>query len=79
MRWKGRQGSDNIEDRRGRPAAASAGGAGIALRLLPALLQTKVGRTLLIVGVVVFFGSRLLGIDLLPLLSGTPGSGAQQA
>ena len=40
------------------------------LRLLPALVRSKTGRTLLLVGVVVFFGSRLLGIDLLPLLLG---------
>jgi predicted metalloprotease len=40
------------------------------LRFLPALIRTKVGRTLLIVGVAVVFGSRLLGIDLLPLLFG---------
>jgi predicted metalloprotease len=40
------------------------------LRFLPALIRTKIGRTFLIVGVVVVFGSRFLGIDLLPLLLG---------
>jgi predicted metalloprotease len=37
-------------------------------------VRTKTGRTLLLVGVVVIFGGRLLGIDLLPLLlgGGTP-------
>ena len=71
MRWKGRRQSTNIEDRRGdSPDYASAGAAPVVLRLLPALVRSKTGRTLLLVGVVVFFGSRLLGIDLLPMLLG---------
>jgi len=71
MRWKGRRKSSNVDDRRGQSASyAAAGAAPLVLRLLPALVQTKIGRTLLIGGVVVFFGSRLLGIDLLPMLLG---------
>ncbi len=77
MRWKGRRTSSNVEDRRGQGAAmgAAAGGA-MVLRLLPALVRTKTGRTVLIVGVLAVVGSRMLGIDLLPLLFG--GGGASQ-
>ena len=46
------------------------GGGGGMLRLLPMLFQTKMGRIILIVGVVVFIGGRMLGFDLLPLLTG---------
>lgn len=73
MRWEDRRRSDNIEDRRGQgPAPMAAMGGGAALRLLPLLLKTKGGRWLLVVGVVLFFGARMLGIDLMPLLSGQP-------
>ena len=71
MRWKGGRRSSNVDDRRGESAGyTSAGAAPVLLRFLPALIRTKVGRTFLIVGVVVVFGSRFLGIDLLPLLLG---------
>ena len=71
MRWKGGRRSSNVDDRRGESAGyTSAGAAPVLLRFLPALIRTKVGRTFLIVGLVVVFGSRLLGIDLLPLLLG---------
>jgi predicted metalloprotease len=47
----------------------SAGGGmgliGLVLRFLPFLLQTKLGRRLLVVGVVVIGGAKLLGVDLL--------------
>ena len=79
MRWKGRRQSTNIEDRRGDSASyATAGAAPLVLRLLPALVRTKTGRTLLLVGVVVLFGSRLLGIDLLPMLFGGGGASTVQ-
>ena len=71
MRWKGGRRSSNVDDRRGESAGYTGAGAAPALlRFLPALIRTKIGRTFLIVGVVVVFGSRLLGIDLLPLLLG---------
>ncbi len=71
MRWKGGRRSSNVDDRRGESAGyTSAGAAPVLLRFLPALIRTKIGRTFLIVGVVVVFGSRFLGIDLLPLLLG---------
>jgi len=71
MRWKSGRRSSNVDDRRGQSTGySSAGAAPALLRFLPALIRTKIGRTFLIVGVVVVFGSRLLGIDLLPLLLG---------
>lgn len=72
MRWQDRRRSDNVEDRRGQstsPINAAMGG-GIAMRLLPVLLKSKGGRMLLLLGVLAFFGARMLGIDLLPLLTG---------
>lgn len=75
MRWENRRRSDNIEDRRGQsgpsPINAAMGG-GAILRFLPVLMKTRGGRLLLMVGVAIFFGARMLGIDLLPLLSGQP-------
>lgn len=71
MRWKGRRQSSNVEDRRGEsPGYSSAAAAPLVLRFLPALLRTRTGRTILIVAVVAVLGSRLLGIDLLPMLLG---------
>ena len=53
MRWKGGRRSDNIEDRRGSgPAYRAAGAAPALLRLVPMLLRTRVGRIILIGGVV---------------------------
>ena len=76
MRWKGGRRSDNVEDRRGETPAynASAGAAPMLLRLLPAMLRTKVGRIILIGGVVVIFGGRMLGVDVLGLFLGGGGS-----
>jgi len=71
MRWKGRRQSSNVEDRRGQSAGyRSAGSAGGLLNFLPMLVKTKTGRIILLVGVVVFIGSRMMGIDLLPMLLG---------
>jgi predicted metalloprotease len=67
MDWKGGRRSDNIEDRRSYSAAGAGAGLGLLLRFLPFLLQTKVGRMLLLVGVLGYFGLRFLGIDLLNL------------
>lgn len=67
MDWKGGRRSDNIEDRRDYSAAGAGAGLGLLLRLLPFLLQTKIGRGLLLVGVLGYFGLRMLGIDLLNL------------
>ncbi|HTF95074.1 MAG TPA: neutral zinc metallopeptidase [Cellvibrio sp.] len=67
MDWKGGRRSDNVEDRRDFSAAGAGAGLGLLLRLLPFLLQTKMGRGLLLVGVIGYFGLRFLGIDLLNL------------
>src|SRR5690606_2963143 len=69
MDWRGRRQSSNIEDRRGQPLSAGAGGGLVLflLRILPWLLRNRLGRIVLAVGVVAFFGARMLGIDLLQL------------
>ncbi len=80
MRWRDGRRSGNIEDRRGISAGPAMGG-GLLLRLLPMLIRSRVGRWVLVSGVVVFFGARMLGIDLLPLLGGqqaAPASAPQQ-
>lgn len=78
MRWKGRRQSQNLEDRRNSRASATSGGAGILMlfRIVPFLLGSKVGRVILILGVLVFFGARYLGFDLAQL--GTAPGMAQQ-
>ena len=79
MRWKGRRQSSNVEDRRGQgPGYSSMAAAPLVLRFLPALLRSRTGRTVLIIGVVAVIGSRLLGIDLLPMLLGGGGGAAVQ-
>lgn len=77
MDWRGRRQSRNVEDRRGQPmrAGGGAGGVLLLLRFLPMMLRSKVGRIVLVLGVLVFFGARLLGIDLLQVVDG----GAQTA
>jgi predicted metalloprotease len=71
MRWRGGRRSSNVEDRRGQgPAYGTAGAAPMVLRILPALIRTKVGRIILIVGVVAIFGGQMLGVDMLSLLAG---------
>lgn len=80
MDWRGRRKSSNIDDRRGQPLRAGAGGgAGLLMlvRVLPWLLRSKVGRAVLLVGVLGFFGAQMLGIDLLQLTTGA-GAPAQQ-
>lgn len=79
MRWKGSRKSSNVEDRRGQTSAykTSRSGAGL-LNFIPMLIKTKTGRVMLLVGVLVFFGSRMMGIDLLPLLLGGGGPAVTQ-
>jgi uncharacterized protein len=79
MRWKDGRRSSNIEDRRGLSAGPVVG-SGIVLRLIPALIRSKVGRWVLLLGIVIFFGARMLGVDLMPLLTGGQiGSGASRS
>lgn len=76
MRWQNRKRSKNIEDRRGQRASSSTvsgGGAMLLLRLLPWLLRSKGGRTVLLLGAGVVVGAKLLGIDVMPLLLGDGG------
>ena len=74
MRWKGGRKSSNVEDRRGQSAGIGGGSGSGLLSFIPMLVRSKTGRTVLIIGVVVFFGSRMLGFDLLPLLLGGGGA-----
>ncbi len=84
MRWEDGRRSDNVEDRRGQSAGyGAAAAAPLLLRFIPALVRSKVGRTVLVVGLLVFFGGRLLGIDVLSLFLGggaavAPGGQSQQ-
>ena len=73
MRWKGRRRSSNVEDRRGQSAGIGAASGSGLLSFIPMLVRSKTGRIILLVGVVVFFGGRMMGIDLLPLLLGGGG------
>ncbi len=72
MRWQSGRRSQNVDDRRGLSGRAAGGGAGamVLMRLLPRLLSSRGGRIVLLIGVAIFFGARLLNIDLLPLLTG---------
>jgi len=70
MRWKGGRKSSNVEDRRGQSVSYAGGMGSGLLNFIPLLIRSKTGRTLLLIGVVVFIGSRMLGIDLLPMLLG---------
>ena len=81
MRWEKGRRSDNIDDRRADTTSyASAGAAPLLLRFLPAMLRSKTGRVILIAGVVIIFGGKMLGVDVLGLfLGGAGGSVASQA
>jgi len=80
MRWEDGRRSDNVEDRRGQsPGYSAAGAAPLLLRFLPAMIRSKTGRVILIVGVLVIFGGKLMGIDVLSLLVGGGGTATQQS
>ncbi|EIK45098.1 neutral zinc metallopeptidase family protein [Cellvibrio sp. BR] len=69
MRWKQGRRSNNVEDRRSASSSSmgAMGGLSAVGRILPILLGTKTGRTLLVVAVVVYFGAKFMGYDLLHL------------
>ncbi|MCB1679083.1 MAG: neutral zinc metallopeptidase [Halioglobus sp.] len=80
MRWENRRRSDNVEDRRGQsPGYSAAGAAPLLLRFLPLMVRSRTGRIVLVLGVLVVFGGRLLGIDVLSLFTGATGGGTQSA
>jgi predicted metalloprotease len=79
MDWKGERRSSNIDDQRNSPLAAGAGGAAILFRFLPYLITTKTGRIILVIGGLIYFGARLLGIDVMQIMSGSPVSTQPQA
>lgn len=81
MRWERGRRSDNVEDRRGQSAGLGAAGAApLLLRFLPAMIRSKTGRVILVVGVIAIFGGKLLGIDVLSLfLGGGVGAPTQQS
>lgn len=75
VRWRGRRGSDNVEDRRG---ASAAGGAGLILLLLRLVFSRfGIGGVVVLVGG--FFALRAVGIDPLALLQGQPATGPSVA
>lgn len=71
MDWRGRRQSRNVDDRRGQSVRGTGGGL-LLLRFLPMMLRSKIGRVVLVLGVVVFFGARMLGVDLLQVVDGGP-------
>ncbi len=80
MRWQGGRRSDNVEDRRGQGLSSGAAGAApLVLRLLPALIRTKVGRIVLVVGIVAVVGGQMMGIDVLSLLAGGGATSSQRS
>ncbi|RYY75961.1 MAG: hypothetical protein EOO52_00025 [Gammaproteobacteria bacterium] len=72
MDWKGGRRSNNVEDLRGAPLAAGAGGLAILFRFLPFLLSTRIGRIILLVGVLGFAAAHFLGIDVMRVIGGQP-------
>jgi predicted metalloprotease len=60
-----------VEDRRGQSAGMGAAGAApLLLRFLPAMIRSKTGRVILVIGLIAIFGGKLLGIDVLSLFLG---------
>lgn len=77
MRWEDQRRSDNVEDRRGQSPGSpmrAAGAAPLLMRFLPSLLRSKMGRRLLIIGVVVIFGGKMIGVDVLSMFMGGGGN-----
>jgi len=79
MDWKGGRRSNNVDDQRNSPLAASAGGLGLLFRFLPFLISTKIGRVILVVGALGYAGAHFLGIDIAQLLGGQPQRSTQAA
>ena len=73
VKWRGREGSKNVEDRRG---AAAAGLSGLAILLLR-FVFSRFGIDGIVVLVGGFFALKAIGVDPLALLSGQPAGPAQ--
>ena len=72
VKWRGREGSKNVEDRRG--AVGAAGMSGLAILILRFVFSRfGIGGIVVLIGG--FFALRAVGIDPLLLLSGQPASG----
>ncbi|MBE9544134.1 MAG: neutral zinc metallopeptidase [Proteobacteria bacterium] len=75
MRWKDGRRSSNVEDRRGQSAGYNTASSGSGLlSFIPMLVRSKTGRIILLLGVVVVFGGKMMGIDLMPMLLGGGGA-----
>ena len=77
MRWRNSKRSSNVEDRRGQPGVRSSASTGLLVaqlfRFLPFLLKSKVGRVVLLGGVLFFGYQALMGDgDLMGQIAGTP-------
>lgn len=78
MDWKGERRSSNVDDQRNSPLSAGVGGAAILFRFLPYLITTKTGRVILVIGGLIYFGARMLGIDVMQVMSGAPATAPTQ-
>tara|TARA_Y100001960_G_scaffold102660_1_gene110533 strand:- start:6692 stop:7063 length:372 start_codon:yes stop_codon:yes gene_type:complete len=77
MRWRNSKRSSNVEDHRGQPGVRSSASTGLLVaqlfRFLPFLLKSKVGRVVLLGGVLFFGYQVLMGDgDLMGQIAGTP-------
>lgn len=79
MDWKGSRRSDNVEDLRNSSIPASAGGLALLFRFLPYLIGTKIGRIILVVGLLGFAGAHFLGIDVMRIMGGQQTQQSSQA
>lgn len=75
VKWRGREGSRNVEDRRG--AGAAAGISGLAILILR-FVMTRWGLGGVAVLVAGFFALQAIGVDPMALLSGQPASGQRE-
>ncbi|WP_371187980.1 neutral zinc metallopeptidase [Thalassotalea maritima] len=76
MRWQGKRKSSNVEDRRGQRVAAGGGLLAGVVRFVPMLLKTKMGRMVLIIGVIGYFAAQMFGVNIAPNLSSDQQAGS---
>ena len=74
VKWRGRRGSENVEDRRGGGGVGMAGLSGLAILLIRFVFSRfGIGGIVVLVGG--FFALRAVGVDPVALLSGQPATG----